>query len=146
MKNFKFNTTIASLMEYSNFLSKIKKEGSISYSNWDESCKRLLIHLSPICPHITEEIWSVLGNKNSIHLQINPTFNDKLIEKDKITLIIQINGKLRDQIQVEKNAPEEEIIDNAKKTKKIRQYLEGMEVIKSVYVPGRIVNFVVKPE
>tara|TARA_Y100000817_G_scaffold155691_1_gene121701 strand:- start:3687 stop:6116 length:2430 start_codon:yes stop_codon:yes gene_type:complete len=146
MKNFKFNTTIASLMEYSNFLSKIKKEGSISYSNWNESCKRLLIHLSPICPHITEEIWSVLGNKNSIHLQINPTFNDKLIEKDKITLIIQINGKLRDQIQVEKNAPKEQIIDNAKKTKKIRQYLEGTEVIKSVYVPGRIVNFVVKPE
>ena len=146
MKNFKFNTTIASLMEYSNFLSKIKKEGSISNTNWNNSCKRLLIHLSPICPHITEEIWSILGNKKSIHLQKNPTFDDKLLEKDNLTLMVQINGKLRDQIQVEKNAPKEQIIDNAKKIKKIQQHLEGMKIIKSIYVPGRIINFVAKPE
>ena len=74
--------------------------------------------MSPICPHITEEIWSILGNKKSIHLQKNPTFDDKLLEKDNLTLMVQINGKLRDQIQVEKNAPKEQIIDNAKKIKK----------------------------
>ncbi len=146
MKNFKFNTSIASLMEYSNFLSKIKKEGSVSYSNWNDFCKRLLIHLSPICPHITEEIWSILGNKKSIHLQKNPTFDDKLLEKDNLTLMVQINGKLRDQIKVQNNASEEEIIESAKKIKKIQQHLEGMEIIKSIYVPGRIINFVAKPE
>ena len=69
-----------------------------------------------------------------------------VLEKDNLTLMVQINGKLRDQIQVEKNAPKEQIIDNAKKIKKIQQHLEGMKIIKSIYVPGRIINFVAKPE
>ena len=129
-----------------NFLSKIKKEGSVSNSNWNDFCKRLLIHLSPICPHITEEIWSILGDKKSIHLQKNPTFDDKLLEKDNLTLMVQINGKLRDQILVQNNASEEEVIESAKKIKKIQQHLEGMKIIKSIYVPGRIINFVAKPD
>ena len=60
--------------------------------------------------------------------------------------MVQINGKLRDQIKVQNNASEEEIIESAKKIKKIQQHLEGMEIIKSIYVPGRIINFVAKPE
>ena len=144
MENFKFNTSIASLMEYSNYLSKIKKEGSISNSDWQDSCKRLLIHLSPICPHITEEIWNILGNKNSIHLQNNPTFDEKLIEKDNFTLIVQINGKLRDQIEMTKNLSQEDVKTLVLSSEKVQKNIDNKTIIKEIYVKDKLYNLVVK--
>jgi len=144
MRNFRFNTSIATLMEYSNHLSKIKKNGTVSNSDWIDACKRLLIHLSPICPHISEEIWNIMGNKNSIHLQINPTYNEDLIEKSTFTLIIQVNGKLRDQVELEKNTSKEEIKKYLYNSKKIQNYIAGKDVIKEIYIENKLVNLVVK--
>ena len=144
MSNFKFNTSIASLMEYSNYLSKIKKQGSISNSDWQDACKRLLIHLSPICPHITEEIWLSLGNKNSIHLQNNPTFEEKLIEKDTFTLIVQINGKLRDQIEMTKGLSEQDIKNSVLTSEKVLKYISNKEIVKEIYVQDKLYNLVVR--
>ena len=144
MRNFKFNTSIATLMEYSNNLSKIKKNGTVSNSDWIDACKRLLIHLSPICPHISEEIWNIMGNKNSIHLQINPTYKEDLIETSSFTLIIQVNGKLRDQIELEKNTSKEEIKKYLYDSKKIQKYIAGKKIIKEIYIENKLVNLVVK--
>ena len=144
MRNFKFNTSIATLMEYSNNLSKIKKNGTVSNSDWIDACKRLLIHLSPICPHISEEIWNIMGNKNSIHLQINPTYNEDLIETSSFTLIIQVNGKLRDQVELEKNTSKEEIKKYLYNSKKIQNYIAGKKIIKEIYIENKLVNLVVK--
>ena len=144
MRNFKFNTSIATLMEYSNNLSKIKKNGTVSNSDWIDACKRLLIHLSPICPHISEEIWNIMGNKNSIHLQINPTYKEDLIETSSFTLIIQVNGKLRDQIELEKNTSKEEIEKYLYDSKKIQKYIAGKKIIKEIYIENKLVNLVVK--
>ena len=144
MSNFKFNTSIASLMEYTNYLSKIKKQGSISNSDWQDACKRLLIHLSPICPHITEEIWLILGNKSSIHLQNNPTFEEKLIEKDTFTLIVQINGKLRDQIEMKKGLSEQDIKNSVLNSEKVLKYISNKEIVKEIYVQDKLYNLVIK--
>ena len=144
MSNFKFNTSISYLMEYTNTLQKIKQKRTISYSTWIEACKRLLIHLSPICPHITEELWNRLGEKGSIHLQNNPTFNEKLIERNDYTLIVQINGKLRDQIKLEVNTSIEEIMENIITSKKISKYLSDKEIIKKIYIENKLLNLVVR--
>jgi leucyl-tRNA synthetase len=144
MNNFKYNTSIASLMEYTNFLSKIRINGKVSKSSWADSLKRLLIHLSPICPHISEELWEKLGHKNSIHLQNNPTFKDELIEKSNFTLIIQVNGKLRDQVEMEKNIKIEEIKIYLNKSEKLKKYLDGKEIIKEIYVENKLINLVVR--
>ena len=144
MNNFKYNTSIASLMEYTNFLSKIRINGKVSKSSWADSLKRLLIHLSPICPHISEELWEKLVHKNSIHLQNNPTFKDELIEKSNFTLIIQVNGKLRDQVKMEKNIKIEEIKNYLNKSEKLKKYLVGKEIIKEIYVENKLINLVVR--
>ena len=144
MSNFKFNTSISYLMEYTNTLQKIKQKRTISYSTWIDACKRLLIHLSPICPHITEELWNRLGEKGSIHLQNNPTFNEKLIEKNDYTLIVQINGKLRDQMKLQVNTPIEEIMENIISSKKISKYLSDKEIIKKIYIENKLLNLVVR--
>jgi len=144
MSNFKFNTSISYLMEYTNTLQKIKQKRTISYSSWIDACKRLLIHLSPICPHITEELWNRLGEKGSIHLQNNPTFNEKLIEKNDYTLIVQINGKLRDQMKLQVNTSIEEIMENIISSKKISKYLSDKEIIKKIYIENKLLNLVVR--
>ena len=144
MSNFKFNTSISYLMEYTNTLQKIKQKRTISYSSWIDACKRLLIHLSPICPHITEELWNRLGEKGSIHLQNNPTFNEKLIEKNDYTLIVQINGKLRDQMKLQVNTSIEEIMENIIASKKISKYLSDKEIIKKIYIENKLLNLVVR--
>ena len=144
MSNFKFNTSISYLMEYTNTLQKIKQKRTISHSTWIDACKRLLIHLSPICPHITEELWNRLGEKGSIHLQNNPTFNEKLIEKNDYTLIVQINGKLRDQMKLQVNTPIEEIMENIISSKKISKYLSDKEIIKKIYIENKLLNLVVR--
>ena len=144
MKNFKYNTSIASLMEYTNFLSKIRKNGKVSKSDWNDSLKRLLIHLSPICPHISEELWEKLGHKNSVHLQLNPSFKESLIEKSNFTLIIQINGKLREQVEMDKNTTIEEIKIYLNDSVKIQKYILGKEIIKEIYIENKLINLVVR--
>ena len=144
MRNFRFNTSIATLMEYSNNLSKIKKNGTVSNSDWLDACKRLLIHLSPICPHISEEIWNIMGNKNSIHLQSNPSYNEELIEKSTYILIIQVNGKLRDQVELEKNTSKEEIKKYLNNSEKIKKHIAGKKIVKEIYIENKLMNLVVK--
>jgi leucyl-tRNA synthetase len=131
-------------MEYSNNLSKIKKNGTVSNSDWLDACKRLLIHLSPICPHISEEIWNIMGNKNSIHLQSNPSYNEELLEKSTYILIIQVNGKLRDQVELEKNTSKEEIKKFLNNSEKIKKHIAGKKIVKEIYIENKLMNLVVK--
>jgi len=144
MNNFKYNTTIASLMEYTNYLSKIRSNGQVSKSDWIDALKRLLIHLSPICPHISEELWEKLGHKNSVHLQQNPTYTENLIEKSSFTLIIQVNGKLRDQVEMQKNTNIEEIKSYLNQSEKLKKYISGKEIIKEIYIENKLINLVVR--
>tara|TARA_B100000427_G_C15271413_1_gene491190 strand:- start:100 stop:720 length:621 start_codon:yes stop_codon:yes gene_type:complete len=144
MENFKYNTSIATLMEYSNYLSKIRFDCKVTKSEWTDSLKRLLIHLSPICPHISEELWQKLGHKNSIHLQINPTYDESLIEKSSFTLIVQINGKLRDQVELEKNISLEQIKKYIFESEKLKKYIDNKEIIKEIYIENKLINLVVR--
>ncbi len=140
----RFNTAIATLMEYTNAITKIRDAGTVSKSIFDTSLRDLLLMTAPLAPHITEELWSRLGYGYSIHQQDWPTYDAELAKDDEIPLIIQVNGKIRDKIMVEPNISEDDAILAAEKSDKVNTFLEGKEIIKKIYVPGKLLNIVVK--
>ncbi|MBR6332757.1 MAG: leucine--tRNA ligase [Dehalococcoidales bacterium] len=140
----RFNTAIATLMEYTNAITKIRDAGTVSKSIFDTSLRDLLLMTAPLAPHITEELWSRLGYGYSIHQQDWPTYDAELAKDDEIPLIIQVNGKIRDKILVEPNISEDDAILAAEKSDKVNTFLAGKEIIKKIYVPGKLLNIVVK--
>ena len=136
-KSMKFNTAISKLMEYiNNFTSR---------NDVHVSVKETLIHLlSPIAPHLCEEIWSILGNSDSIFDQEWLAYDDALVLDDIVTIVIQVNGKVRGKIEVLKDSEKEEVFSLARSNKNVNEYILDKETIKEIYVPGRLVNFVVK--
>ena len=140
IEEIKFNTAIAALMEWLNYLSR-KDQVSI------EEYKVLLELLAPFAPHITEELWSdkaSLGEKYSIHQHSFPQFDNKFLVEDEISIAVQINGKVRETLMIQKD-----IINNkldieklAKKLPKVAKFLHGNSVKKVIYVPGKIISFV----
>ncbi|PIW92896.1 MAG: leucine--tRNA ligase, partial [Candidatus Moranbacteria bacterium CG_4_8_14_3_um_filter_43_15] len=99
--------------------------------------------LAPFAPHIAEELWQQLGHKDSIFLEKWPEYDPKLVKDEEITLIIQINGKLRDQIKAPAGVKEEEAKRLALESKKVIKYMEGKNIQKVIFVKDRLINFVV---
>jgi len=140
----RFNTMIASLMEYSNYLSKVKIQGEVSNAVWQSGIKNLVLLLAPTVPHIAEEMWQILGQPYSIHNQPFPLFDPELAKEEQITLVVQINGKVRDKIEAPANLNQEQAEELARNSEKILHHTVGKELIKVIYVPGRLINIVVK--
>jgi leucyl-tRNA synthetase len=144
MERIRFNTMIAALMEYTNHLTKIKEDGSVCKADWDEAVATLLLLLAPTAPHITEELWQRTGHPYSIHEQSWPEWDESLTVEDEITLIVQVNGKLRDRISVPASITEDEAKAVAMERPRVKSYIEGQQVAQMIYVPGRLINLVVK--
>lgn len=138
-----FNTAIASLMETTNQLYKIKAKKGFSDKNWQFTIETLLQLLAPFAPHITEELWAQLGHKESIHTSEWPVHDEKHLVSDQITIVVQVNGKVRANIVVPATSSEEDIVKAAKADGKVAEYLNKKEARKTIYVPGKLVNFVV---
>lgn len=132
----RLNTAISQMMIFVSHLQKlsfIKKE----------TAKIFLQLLAPFAPHICEELWERLGEKPSIVEVPWPQYEkDKLIQ-DQVKVMVQVNGKLRSELVVSKNEPKELVLNLARKNEKIMPYLEGKRIVKEIYVPGKIINFVV---
>jgi leucyl-tRNA synthetase len=135
---------IASLMEYTNYLIRVKETGTITLADWKEAVDVLLNLLAPTAPHTTEEIWHLTGHNGSIHNETWPKWDEALTKEDEITLVIQVNGKLRDRITVSASVSEAEAKRVASESSKVKPFTEGKEVVNIIYVPGRLVNIVVK--
>ncbi len=136
IENFSFNTAISSMMI---FVNKVYEQNSIS----KKSFTSFLQLLSPFAPHITDEIWHLLGNKNFIYSSKWPKVNQKLLKKDTVTIAIQVNGKTRGTISIDPKLPDEKVSKIASENPAIREYLLGKNILKTIVVKGRIVNFVV---
>ena len=139
-----FNTMVAALMEFSNYLGKVKESGSASVKEWKTSVKALLLMLAPTAPHLAEEIWQKLGYAYSIHNQRWPDWDESLTKTEEITLVIQVNGKLRERVTVPASISAEEAKKLAADQDKVKPFLEGKQVVNIIYVPGKLVNIVVK--
>jgi leucyl-tRNA synthetase len=138
-----FNTAIAALMECVNDLYKIKAEHSYEAKEWRWALETLLQLLAPFAPHITEELWHQLGHKETIHLSPWPKYDEKYLVRDSATIAVQVNGRLRGEVEVPADAPEAEVVAAAQSHDKVAGYLKDQTIKKTIYVSGRLVNFVV---
>ena len=143
LDRFKFNTAIASLHQFTNHLNQVWADGTIDAKTWRECTQKLLLLLAPMAPHMTEELWEMNGHPYSIHQQNFPTWDDALAAEDIITLVVQVNGKVRDKLEVPADIGETEAQKLALASPKVQSYVAGKSVVKTVYVPGRLVNVVV---
>ncbi|GAH66460.1 unnamed protein product [marine sediment metagenome] len=144
LEKFRFNTMIAALMEFTNYLAKAKETGCLTDSAWKEAIDILSLLLAPTVPHLAEELWQETGHAYSIHNQSWPHWDEALAKDEEITLVVQVNGKLRDRIVVPASITEAEARQLAVERQRVKAYLEGKKVLKTIYVPGRLVNFVVR--
>ena len=144
LDQFRFNTMIAALMELTNYLDDVRIAKSVCCSVWREAITSLLLISAPAVPHITEELWEQTAHPYSIHQQRFPIWDAQLIIDEQITLVIQVNGKLRDKITVDAAISEDDARKTALGLEKIQSFTNGKEIIKAIYVPGRLVNIVVR--
>ncbi len=137
IENYRFNTAISQMMIFTNAATK---KGKVT----KKSAETFTILLSPFAPHAAEEIWQNLGHSETISYAQWPTYNKELAKDDLITIAIQINGKTKSKLQVPADISKEDFLTQAKADEKIKKALEKGNLIKEIYVPGRICNFVVK--
>jgi leucyl-tRNA synthetase len=143
MEAFSFNTSIARLMEFTNALQRAGRTPVCGTDAWDEAIKTLLLLLAPSCPHIAEELWERSARPYSIHQQAWPEFDPDLAAEDMITLVVQVNGKLRARLEVPADIGEAEAKEVALVDDNVQRHIEGKDIKRLIYVPGRLVNVVV---
>lgn len=136
IEGMRFNTAISAMME---FVNAVYKDGHLSAAH----SKSFILLLAPFAPHMAEEIWSRLGASTSICYEGWPTFDAALVVEDKVTLSVQVNGKLRGTLDVAKAAHRDEVLAAAKRLESVARHLGDGAIKKEIYVPGKIVNFVV---
>jgi leucyl-tRNA synthetase len=145
-KRLRLNTAISSLME---FFNMIKKEGeTLSESSqnkvlFKEAMEKLIILLSPFAPHICEELWEKTGHRALLARYPWPAYDPELAKEETVTIVVQVNGKLRDRFEVERDLPEEDVKEKARGLSRIQALVDGKEIRKIIYIKNKIVNIVV---
>ena len=137
IENLHFNTAVSQLMIYCNHLQKCNTVSKVLI-------EELVIILNPFVPHLSEEFWSLLGHSETITYQPWPQFDDNLIQLDDVTITVQVNGKLRANINIPKDLDEKVIITKALSLDNVEKYTSVGKIVKTIYVPNRLLNFVVK--
>ena len=132
-----FNTAISQMMI---FVNAVYKEGKCP----KEYAEGLIKLLSPICPHICEEIWEILGHTDTIAYESWPTYDESKTADDSVEVVVQINGKLRGKIMIPVDMDKNEVLALAKADEKVAESIEGKTIVKEIVVPNKIVNIVVK--
>ena len=125
-------------------LSKVLEAGSISNKIWEDAVKNLLIMLAPSAPHLTEELWEQLGYEYSIHNQRWPDWDRALATDNEVTLVVQVNGRVRGRLTVPAGLSEEEARQIAFTDEHIKVQIRDKNVNRFVYVPDKLINIVVK--
>ena len=137
IENLTFNTAISRLMEFVNLSMKAEAMNH----DWME---RFVLALAPFAPHIAEELWTRLGHDTTLAYEPWPSYDESLLTEDTIEIPVQINGKIRARLQLPADTEKEAVLEAAKAEKAIQKHLEGKKIVKEIYVPGRMVNLVVK--
>jgi leucyl-tRNA synthetase len=140
----KFNTAVSSMMEAVNAYFKLKETYTIGKSDaWTFAIESLLQVLSPFAPHITEELWHQLGHETTIHIDTWPKWNNEYLQTSTMTIIVQVNGKVRAKLTMPADTPEDNVKALAVIESNVVKFLENKEPTKVIYIPGRLVNIVV---
>ena len=134
----KFNTPIAFFMEFMNFVSERKEDLG------KEEIKKILIILSPFAPHLCEELWQIIGEKGSIMSEKWPDFDPEMVKEEKASIVIQVNGKLRERMEVDSGISRKEAEKMALENERVKKWISGREIAEVFFVPDKLINIVVK--
>ena len=137
-----FNTAIAAMMECVNELYKLKTDGFTN--DWQFTIESLIKLVQPFAPHLAAELWQQLGHDTQLDFEAWPEWNDAKIVSDTMTVIVQVNGKLRAKLDVATDISEDQIKELALSESNVRKFLEGKEPTKVIYIPGKLLSIVVK--
>jgi len=132
-----FNTAISRMMEFVNFFTR-------QTTRPHSAMEQLVLLLAPMAPHITEELWAILGHDKTLAYEAWPTFDEAITHDATVEIPVQVNGKLRDRLTVPADVSREDLLAAAKSLDKIQALLEGKQIVKEIVVPGRLVNIVVR--
>ncbi len=141
---FNFNTAISSIMELVNVMYKYKNSKEFNLPLFNKAIETLVIVLSPFTPHICEELWNMLGHEDRLYNKEWPSFDESALVLDEVEVVVQINGKLKDRLKLPNDSSKEVTEEAARNQDKIKEELEGKELIKLIFVPNKIINFVVR--
>lgn len=144
LDDLSFNTAVSALMECVNELYKLKVEDAFaSREAWQFALESITQLLAPFAPHISEELWELLGHTDSVHGAIWPVFDEKFLTSNTVTYAVQINGKVRDTIEVAVDADQSTVEAVARQSERVSLYLANHEVVKTIFVPNKLISFVV---
>jgi leucyl-tRNA synthetase len=144
LSNFRFNTALAALMECNNVLIKQQNEPVARSAAYRRTLETMMQLLAPMAPHITEELWHVTGHTGSIHTTDWPSYDETLTHDESFTLVIQVNGKVRERIEVPADISEGEVRALALENSRVASFIGEATIQKIIYIPGRLVNIVVR--
>ena len=144
IERYRFNTMVAAMMELTNALQRVRDSGEADAEAWNEAVRLLLLMLAPSCPHIAEELWERAGHEYSIHQQSWPEFDAALTVRETVEIAVQVNGKVRGRLEVAVDAAEDDVRALAEAEPGVARHLEGREAVRVIYVPGRLLNIVVR--
>jgi len=132
------------MMACVNDLYKIKEQDKYSSEQWQFALESIVQLVAPFAPHVAEELWHQLGHEDSVHIDHWPELDKQYLKADTVTIAVQVNGKVRGTVEVNFEDDEETVIETAKKQENVQTHTKGKDIVKSIYVKGRLVNFVVK--
>lgn len=145
INSIKYNTAVSAMMECVNGFYKIKDSaGFADTGSWRFALESIVQLVAPFAPHIAEELWHDLGHADSVHIDHWPVLDEKMLQSETLTIAVQVNGKVRGEIEIGMDAPEDEVKQKSLAQENVKAHTEGKEIIKFIYIPGRIVNIVVK--
>ena len=142
IENFAFNTYIAALMAYRNVLQEARQTPLVGTPVWNEAIETMLLLMAPITPHVAEELWVRIGKPYSIHQQSWPIWDEALAKEDVVEIAIQVNGRVRDKIEVPVDIDADDAKTQALAAAGVQRFIDGKPPKKVIYVPGRLVNIV----
>jgi leucyl-tRNA synthetase len=145
IEGFRLNTMVSALMEFVNVLIKRQRSGDWHTATFHQALETLLVLLAPAAPHIADELWHLTGHTESVHQQSWPAWDADLAREEILQIPVQVNGKLREVIQLTTDASPEEAQRVALEQPRIEQHIAGSQIVKSIYVPGKVLNIVIKP-
>lgn len=142
-ERFNFNTAISSIMELVNEMYKYR-DGEINEALYGTAVRNLVVMLAPFVPHVTEEMWEHLEQEGSVHNQMWPEFDESALVKDTVEIVVQINGKIKEKMNIAGDLSREEMQKVAMEDEKVKALTEGKNVVKVIAVPNKLINIVVK--
>lgn len=146
-ERFNFNTAVSAIMELVNAIyayRQDKEPGRQHQSLLREAITTLVMILAPFAPHLAEEAWQALGHSDSVHHQPWPEYDPEALQVEEVEVAIQINGKVRGRITLTDGYSEKQLLETAREHERVGELLRGKEIVKTIIVPGKLVNIVVR--